>query len=90
MDEYIKEFKEICESYGYTQTQLDEDSKLIDFARGLGSKSKMLRTVTLGKPHYPLNVFSNSPTLSSLDLKGRMTINRKTGGIVIHTINSGH
>ncbi|KAH0754409.1 hypothetical protein KY290_024679 [Solanum tuberosum] len=32
---------------------LDEDSKVINFVRGLGRKYKTLRTVMLGKPPYP-------------------------------------
>lgn len=40
---------------------LDEDSKVINFARGLGNKYKTLRTVMLCKAPYPtFNQFVNA------------------------------
>ncbi|XP_070013052.1 uncharacterized protein [Nicotiana sylvestris] len=61
IDEYIKEFKEICDSLMAIHKPLDEDSKVINFARGFGSKYKTLRTVMLGKPPYPtFNQFVNA------------------------------
>ncbi|XP_075088534.1 uncharacterized protein LOC142170506 [Nicotiana tabacum] len=53
VDEYIKEFKGICDSLTAIHKPLDEDSKVINFAKGLGNKCKTLRTVMLGKPPYP-------------------------------------
>lgn len=59
--EYIKEFKEICDSLMAIQKPLDEDRKVINFARGLGSKYKTIRTVMLGKAPYPnFNQFINA------------------------------
>lgn len=52
IDEYIKEFKEICDSFMVINKPMDEDRKVINFARGLGRKLKTLRTVMLGKPPY--------------------------------------
>lgn len=53
IDEYIKEFKRIWNSRIAIHKSLDEDSKTINFDRGLGSKYKTRRTVMLGKPPYP-------------------------------------
>lgn len=40
---------------------LDEDNKVINFARGIGSKYKTFHNVMLGKPPYPtFNQFVNS------------------------------
>lgn len=61
IEEYIKEFKGIYDSLMAIQKPLDEDSKVINFARGLGSKYKILRTVMLGKAPYPtFNQFVNA------------------------------
>lgn len=53
IDEYIKEFKGICDSLVAIHKPMDEDIKVINFARGLGNKYKTFRTVMLGKPPYP-------------------------------------
>ncbi|OIT38994.1 hypothetical protein A4A49_56276, partial [Nicotiana attenuata] len=61
IDEYIKEFKGICDSLTAIHKPLDEDKKVINFARGLGSKYKTFCTVMLGKPPYPtFNQFVNA------------------------------
>ncbi|KAF3669363.1 hypothetical protein FXO37_09079 [Capsicum annuum] len=53
VDEYIKKFKGICDGL-YTKHKLvDEDSKVINFARGLVLKYKTFRNVMLGKTPYP-------------------------------------
>ncbi|KAH0741104.1 hypothetical protein KY290_034147 [Solanum tuberosum] len=44
-----KEFKGICDGLAAIHKPVDEDSKLINFARGLGPKYKTFRTVMLGK-----------------------------------------
>ncbi|KAH0636166.1 hypothetical protein KY290_036588 [Solanum tuberosum] len=53
VDEYIKDFKGICDSLTAIHKPLDEDSKVINFAKGLGHKYKTFRTVMLGKHPYP-------------------------------------
>lgn len=53
IDKYIKKFKGICDSLMAIHKPIDEDSKVINFARGLGSKYKTFRTVMLGKTPYP-------------------------------------
>ncbi|KAH0767910.1 hypothetical protein KY285_003781 [Solanum tuberosum] len=61
IDEYIKEFKGICDGLAAIHKPVDEDSKVINFARGLGLKYKTFRTVMLGKAPYPtLNQFVNA------------------------------
>lgn len=50
---YIKEFKGICDILMVIHKHLDEDNKVINLARGLGSKYKTFCTVMLGKPPYP-------------------------------------
>ncbi|KAH0706132.1 hypothetical protein KY289_011208 [Solanum tuberosum] len=49
IDEYIKEFKGICVGLGSIHKHVDEDSKVINFARGLGLKYKTFRNVMLGR-----------------------------------------
>ncbi|KAH0768481.1 hypothetical protein KY285_004352 [Solanum tuberosum] len=61
LDEYLKEFKGICDGLAAIQKPLDEDSKGINFARGVDLKYKTFRTVMLGKTPYPtLNQFANA------------------------------
>ncbi|KAH0764298.1 hypothetical protein KY285_000169 [Solanum tuberosum] len=48
IDEYIKEFKGICDGLAAIHKPVDEDIKVINFARGLGLKYKTFRTVMLG------------------------------------------
>ncbi|KAH0679474.1 hypothetical protein KY284_020559 [Solanum tuberosum] len=61
IDEYIKEFKGICHNLMAIHKPSDEDSKFINFARGLGSNYKTLRTVMLRKAPYPtFNQFVNA------------------------------
>jgi len=68
IDEYIKEFKGICDDLATIHKPLDEDIKVFNFARGLGLKYKTLRTVTLVKAPYPtLNQFDNA--LMSFDMR---------------------
>ena len=40
IDEYIKKFKGICDGLAAMHKPVDEDSKVINFARGLGLKYK--------------------------------------------------
>ncbi|KAH0716921.1 hypothetical protein KY285_012952 [Solanum tuberosum] len=47
IDEYIKEFKGIYDGLAPIHKPVDEDSKVISFARGLGLKYKTFRTVML-------------------------------------------
>ncbi|KAH0728435.1 hypothetical protein KY284_004300 [Solanum tuberosum] len=49
IDEYIKEFKGICDDLVAIHNPVDEDSKVINFARGLGLKYKTFMTVMLGR-----------------------------------------
>lgn len=61
IDEYIKKFKGICDSLAAIHKPVDEDSKVVDFSRGLGLKYKTFKTVMLGKAPYPtLNQFVNA------------------------------
>ncbi|PHU30182.1 hypothetical protein BC332_02275 [Capsicum chinense] len=53
VDEYIKKFKGICDGLSTKHKLVDEDSKVINFARGLVLKYKTFRTVMLGKTPYP-------------------------------------
>lgn len=53
-DEYSKELKNICDGLEAIHKHVDEDSKVINFARGLGPKYKTFRTVMLGKLLIPL------------------------------------
>ncbi|XP_015169970.1 uncharacterized protein [Solanum tuberosum] len=67
-DEFLKEFKGICDGLAAIHKPVDEDSKVINFARGLGPKYKTFRTVMLGKPPYPtLNQLINA--LRGFDLR---------------------
>jgi len=68
LDEYLKEFKGICDGLAAIQKPVDEDSKVINFARGLSLKYRTFRTVMLGKAPYPtLNQFVN--TLRGFDMR---------------------
>jgi len=61
IDEYIKEFKGMCDSLVAIHKHVDKDSKVINFARGLGLKYKTFRTVMLGKTPFPtFNQFINA------------------------------
>lgn len=61
LDEYLKEFKGICVGLAAIHKPVDEDSKVINFARGLVLKYRTFRTVMLGKAPYPtLNQFVNA------------------------------
>nr|XP_016492298.1 PREDICTED: uncharacterized protein LOC107811814 [Nicotiana tabacum] len=51
-NDYLKEFKGICDGLAAIHKPVDEDSKVINFARGLGPKYRTFRTVMLGKPPY--------------------------------------
>lgn len=53
IDEYIKEFKGICDGLAAIHKPVDEDHKVINFSRGLRLKYKTFRTVILGKTTYP-------------------------------------
>lgn len=53
IDQYVKEFKEICVGLAAIQKPVDEDTKVITFAKGLGTEYGTFRTVMLGKPPYP-------------------------------------
>lgn len=60
-DDYLKEFKGICDDLAAIHKPVDEDSKVINFARGLGPMYRTFRTVMLGKPPYPtLNQLVNA------------------------------
>lgn len=60
-DEFLKEFKGICDGLAAIHKPADEDSKVINFAGGLGPKYKTFRTVMLGRPPYPtLNQLVNA------------------------------
>jgi len=57
LDEYLKEFKGICDCLA-AHKPFDEE---INFARGLGPKYRTFRTVMLGKAPYPtLRQFVNA------------------------------
>lgn len=61
LDEYLKEFKGICDGLSVIHKQVDEDIQVMNFSRGLGPKYKTFRTVMLGKAPYPtLNQFVNA------------------------------
>lgn len=61
VDEYVKEFKEICDSLAAIGKPSDEENKVISFAKGLENKYKVLRTVMLGKHPYPtFSQFANA------------------------------
>lgn len=69
LDEYLKEFKSICDGLAAIHNPIDEDNKIINFARGLGSKNRTFRPVMLGKTLYPtLNQFVNA--LRGFDMRG--------------------
>lgn len=51
-DEYIKEFKGICYGLATTHKYVDEDNKVINFARGLGLKYNTFMTLMLGNILY--------------------------------------
>ena len=53
IDEYSKEFKGICDGLATIHKTVDEDSRVINFARGLGLKYKTFKAVMLGKALYP-------------------------------------
>lgn len=53
LDEYLKEFKGICDVLVAIQKPVDKGSKIINFARGLGLKYRTFRIVKLGKAPYP-------------------------------------
>ena len=57
----IKEFKGICDGLATIHMHVDEDNKVIKFARGLGLKYKTFKTIMLGKAPYPtFNQFINA------------------------------
>jgi len=67
-DEFLKEFKGICDGLAAIHKPVNEDSKVKNFARELGPKYKTFRTVMLGKPPYPtLNQLINA--LRGFDLR---------------------
>ncbi|KAH0647646.1 hypothetical protein KY290_033637 [Solanum tuberosum] len=53
IDEYIKEFKGICDSLVAIHKPMDEDSKVINFARGLGNKYKTFRSCDVRETTIP-------------------------------------
>lgn len=53
IDECIKEFKGICDNIIAILKPLEKDSKVINFASGLGSKYTTLQTFILSKAPYP-------------------------------------
>lgn len=68
VDDYVKEFKGICDSLTAIHKPLDEDNKVIYFEKGLGNKYKTPRTVMLGKPPYPtFTQFANA--LSGFEMR---------------------
>nr|XP_019071110.1 uncharacterized protein LOC109121087 [Solanum lycopersicum] len=61
IDNYIKEFKGTCDGLAAIHKPVNEDRKVINFARGISPKYKTFRTVMLGKTLYPtLNQFDNA------------------------------
>ncbi|XP_049400053.1 uncharacterized protein LOC125864182 [Solanum stenotomum] len=61
IDEYIKEFKGICDGLAAFHKPVDENIKVINFARCLGLKYKTFRTVMLSKAIYlTLNQYVNA------------------------------
>ncbi|OIS97719.1 hypothetical protein A4A49_01224 [Nicotiana attenuata] len=61
LDEYLKEFKGICDGLSAVHKPVAEDNKAINFSRGLGPMYKTFRTIMLGKTPYPtLNQFVSS------------------------------
>lgn len=62
-------FKGICDGLAAIHKPFDLDSKVINFARGLGPKCRTFRTVMLGKALHPtLNQFANA--LRGFDIRG--------------------
>ena len=61
IDEYIKEFKGICDGFGNIHKSVDEDRKMVNFPRGLCNNFRTFRTVMLVKTPYPtFNQFVNA------------------------------
>lgn len=61
VDEYVKEFKVICDRFASIHKLVDEDRKVINFSIGLDLKYKTFETVMLGKAPYPtLNQLVNA------------------------------
>lgn len=52
IDEYIKEFKGICYGLATIHKYVDEDNKIINFAKGLGLKYNTLMTLMLDNILY--------------------------------------
>ena len=76
IDEYIKEFKGICDDFATIHNSVDEDRKMINFSRGLGHNYKTFRTVMLVKKPYPtFNQFVNA--LRGFNMREDETTNRE-------------
>lgn len=66
--ENIEEFKGIYDSVTITHKSLDEDTKVINFVKGLDKKYKILKIVVLGKTSYETFIqFVN--TLKGYDIR---------------------
>lgn len=58
LDEYLKKFKHLCDKLTAIKKHLDDLTKVLHLARGLGSKYQGFRTVMLSKaPYHIFNQF---------------------------------
>ncbi|KAK2656860.1 hypothetical protein Ddye_009912 [Dipteronia dyeriana] len=53
LDEYLKEFKSICNNLVAIKKPVSDQDKVFQFAHGLGLKYIDFRTAMLTKPPYP-------------------------------------
>ena len=53
LNEYLKKFKNLCDSLAAIKKPLDDTRKVFQLARGLGPKYQVFRTAMLTKPPYP-------------------------------------
>ena len=53
LNEYLKKFKNLCDSLAAIKKPLDDTRKVFQLARGLGSKYQDFHTAMLTKPPYP-------------------------------------
>jgi hypothetical protein len=53
LQEYIREFKELCDKLSAIEKPLSDVDKVLQFSKGLGNKYKSFQIAVLSKPPYP-------------------------------------
>lgn len=53
LDEYLKKFKSLCDQLATMKKRIDDLTKIMHLARGLGSKYREFKTTMLSKPPHP-------------------------------------